>query len=98
MAEPQSSHEPPSLSDDFPGDEKEASSLDNSSSPFEDVDENPKYVKGEPVITTGRDVSRFLVDLRDDQDPPFTFRSAVLGTVIGGLGAALYQVCHVQSY
>jgi hypothetical protein len=97
MAEPQSSHEPPSSSDDFPGDEKEASPLDRSSH-FEDVDETPKYVKGEPVITTGRDVSRFLVDFRDDEDPPFTFRSAVLGTVIGGLGAALYQVCYVQSH
>ena len=97
MAEPQSSNEPPSLSDDVPGDEKEASSLDKSSG-FEDADEKPKYVKGEPVITTGRDVSKFLVDLRDDGDPPFTFRSAFLGTVIGGLGAGLFQVCHVQFY
>ncbi|KAH9062284.1 OPT oligopeptide transporter protein-domain-containing protein [Lactarius vividus] len=47
---------------------------------------------GEPVITSGRDVSRYLVDLRDDEDPPFTFRSIVLGTMIGGLGAALYQI------
>ncbi|KAI9447707.1 OPT oligopeptide transporter protein-domain-containing protein [Lactarius indigo] len=47
---------------------------------------------GEPVITSGRDVSQYLVDLRDDEDPPFTFRSIVLGTMIGGLGAALYQI------
>jgi hypothetical protein len=82
-------------------DEKEAvldPDLDKISSGLEDiVDEKPRYVNGEPVIANGRDVSRYLVDLRDDEDPPFTFRSAVLGTVIGGLGAALYQVRHVQS-
>lgn len=81
---------------DTPCDEKEAaldSDLDKSSSALEDtVDENAQYVNGEPVITSGRDVSRYLVDLRDDEDPPLTFRSAVLGTVIGGLGAALFQV------
>lgn len=59
----------------------------------EDEDNNSLFVNGEPVITSGRDVSKYLVDLRDDEDPPFTFRSIVLGTMIGGLGAALYQVC-----
>jgi hypothetical protein len=59
----------------------------------EDPDEKPVYVNGEPVISTGSDVSKFLVDLRDDGDPPLTFRSLVLGTVFGSLGAALYQVC-----
>ncbi|KAI0273164.1 OPT oligopeptide transporter protein-domain-containing protein [Russula aff. rugulosa BPL654] len=96
-----SSSDPPtpvekSSSVDIPCDEKEATldpDLDKSSSGFEDtVDEKPQYVNGEPVIINGRDVSRYLVDLRDDEDPPFTFRSAVLGTVIGGLGAALYQI------
>lgn len=96
-----SSSDPPtpdekSASVDISCDEKEApldSDLVKSSSGFEDtVDEKPQYVKGEPVISNGRDVSRYLVDLRDDEDPPFTFRSAVLGTVIGGLGAALYQI------
>ena len=92
-----------SSSVDSPCDEREAApsnpDLDEPSSGIEDtVDEKPQYVNGEPVITNGRDVSRYLVDLRDDEDPPFTFRSAVLGTVIGGLGAALYQVRHaVQS-
>ncbi|KAH9062283.1 oligopeptide transporter [Lactarius vividus] len=56
-------------------------------------DKNEKQLfNGEPIITSGEDVSQYLVDLRDDEDPPFTFRSVVLGTVIGGLGAALYQV------
>jgi hypothetical protein len=69
---------------------------DKSSSGLEDADESPQYVNGELVITSGRDVSRFIVDLKDDQDLPFTLRSVVLGTVIGGLGAALYKVCHFQ--
>jgi hypothetical protein len=51
------------------------------------------YVKGEPVIKDGKDVSRFAVDLRDDGDPPLTFRSFVLGSVFGALGAALDQAC-----
>ena len=102
-----SSSDPPtpdekSPSGDILHDEKEAPldrDLDKSFSSFEDtVDEKLKHVNGEPVITNGRDVSRYLVDLRDDEDPPFTFRSAVLGTFIGGLGAALYQVRSSPSY
>ncbi|KAH9002452.1 oligopeptide transporter [Lactarius hatsudake] len=57
-----------------------------------DGEDEKSLFNGEPVITSGRDVSRYLVDLRDDEDPPFTFRSIVLGTLIGGLGAALYQI------
>ena len=78
---------------DTPSDEKEAA-LDLGKY-YVDKDTNEKllYVHGEPIITSGRDVSKYLVDLRDDGDPPFTLRSIVLGTVIGGLGAALYQVC-----
>ena len=65
----------------------------SSSDASNDEDEGPIFVNGEPVINSGRDVSKYLVDLRDDDDPPFTFRSVFLGTIIGGLGAALYQVC-----
>ncbi|KAF8882526.1 oligopeptide transporter [Gymnopilus junonius] len=54
--------------------------------------EQPEFRNGEPVITTGQDVSRFAVDLRDDGDEALTFRSLVLGTVIAGLGAALCQI------
>ena len=50
------------------------------------------FVNGEPVITNGKDISRYIVDLRDDGDPSLTFRSIVLGTIFAGLGAALYQV------
>ena len=57
-----------------------------------------QWVNGEPVISTGRDVSNYLIDLRDDGDAAITFRSLVLGTVFAGLGATLVQVggliCH----
>ncbi|KAI9508126.1 OPT oligopeptide transporter protein-domain-containing protein [Russula earlei] len=59
---------------------------------LEDEGEKPALFNGEPVIKTGRDVSRYLIDLRDDEDPPFTLRAIVLGTLLGGLGAALYQI------
>lgn len=62
-----------------------------------DDESDVQLVNGEPVITTGRDVSRFLVDTRDDGDPALTFRSMFLGTVFAGLGAALYQVRNVFS-
>ena len=91
-------HPPTSSSDEVSGDEKVASPLDKSSSGLEDADEKTQYVNGEPVITSGGDISRFIVDLRDDQDPPFTFRSVVLGTVIGGPDAAFDQVCYVQFF
>jgi hypothetical protein len=73
--------------------EESALDPDKSSDGYNDEDEKPLFVNREPVITSGRDVSKYLVDLRDDEDPPFTFRSVVLGTMVGGLGAALYQVC-----
>jgi len=56
------------------------------------VSEQPLYYNGEPVITTGRDVSYFVVDLRDDGDESLTFRSIFLGTIIAGMGATLVQV------
>lgn len=59
---------------------------------YEGQKEGVKYVNGEPVITTGEDVSNFLLDVRDDGDPALTFRSFFLGTVFAGLGAALCQV------
>lgn len=76
-----------------PGEKEASADWDKSYGDYEDQDEEPLYVNGEPVITSGKDVSKYLVDLRDDGDPPFTFRSVFLGTVIGGLGAALNQVC-----
>lgn len=47
-------------------------------------DEDVTLVRGEPVIVSGKDVSRFAVDLRDDGDPALTLRSMVLGTVFAG--------------
>lgn len=55
-------------------------------------DEKASLLSKEPVITSGEDVSRYLVDTRDDHDPALTFRSLFLGTIFAGLGAALCQV------
>jgi hypothetical protein len=55
-------------------------------------DSKPTFQNGEPVITAGRDVSRFVVDIRDDEDPALTFRSMFLGTIFAGMGAALSEV------
>lgn len=70
--------------------EKDEKDLQNDNS-LED-DSKPTFQNGEPIITTGYDVSRFVVDVRDDEDPALTFRSIFLGTIFGGLGAALTQV------
>ncbi|THH32472.1 hypothetical protein EUX98_g1722 [Antrodiella citrinella] len=56
------------------------------------IDSEVTWVNGEPVIANGRDVSKYLVDIRDDGDPALTFRSLVLGTVFAGLGATLVQI------
>ena len=61
-----------------------------------DDDSKPAFHNGEPVICTGRDVSRFVVDIRDDQDPALTFRSIVLGTLFAAMGAALSQVSSTE--
>jgi hypothetical protein len=52
----------------------------------------PEYRNGVPVIKTGRDISHFVVDIRDDGDEALTFRSILLGTVFACMGAALSQV------
>ncbi|KAF8512057.1 oligopeptide transporter [Gautieria morchelliformis] len=51
-----------------------------------------RFVNGEPVITTGADVSNYAVDPRDDGDEALTFRSFFIGTVVAGLGAALSEI------
>ncbi|KAI0343069.1 oligopeptide transporter [Trametopsis cervina] len=58
----------------------------------QESEEGATYVNGERVIRTGEDVSNFLFDVRDDEDPALTFRSLFLGTVFAGLGAALCQI------
>jgi len=52
----------------------------------------PEYRNGVQVIKTGRDISHFVVDIRDDGDEALTFRSILLGTVFACMGAALSQV------
>ena len=73
-------------------DEKEIQhNIDDNSLPVKD-DSKAIVHNGEPVITTGHDVSRFVVDIRDDEDSALTFRSMFLGTIFAGMGAALTQV------
>ena len=67
-------------------------SLEKASEDQDWYSDDVELLNGEPVITSGRDVSRFVVGLRDDGDPALTFRSLFLGTVMAGLGAALCQV------
>lgn len=62
------------------------------SPPSQEDGDDTLYVNNEPVVQNGRDVSRYVVDLRDDGDQALTFRSIVVGTVLAGLGSALYQV------
>ncbi|KAL5340174.1 OPT oligopeptide transporter protein-domain-containing protein [Aspergillus crustosus] len=52
-------------------------------------DEEVVYVKGNPVIRNGVDVSRFIVSDRDDGDPALTFRSIVLGSVFTALSSVI---------
>ncbi|XP_006463485.1 hypothetical protein AGABI2DRAFT_187070 [Agaricus bisporus var. bisporus H97] len=69
--------------------------LARSASPSQDtdkIDEKASDSENEPIITTGSDVSKYVVDIRDDGDRALTFRSLVLGTVFAGLGAALCQI------
>ncbi|KAF8814692.1 OPT superfamily oligopeptide transporter [Phlegmacium glaucopus] len=73
-------------------DEKGSDLNIDDSSLQDDSTSKPVYRNGEPVITTGQDVSRFVVDIRDDEDQALTFRSLFLGTVFAGMGAALSQI------
>lgn len=64
-------------------------------------DDHVLMLNGEPVIRSGKDVSRLVVDIRDDGEDALTFRSVILGTIFAGLGAALCQVgayvgCHTS--
>ena len=64
----------------------------------DDSDSKPVFPDGEPVITTGNDVSRFVVDIRDDEDRALTFRSMFLGTIFAGMSAALSQVSNFNFF
>lgn len=54
-------------------------------------------LQGEPVIRTGRDISHFLVDLRDDGDPALTFRSLAIGSLFAGMYIVNYQVSDIPA-
>jgi hypothetical protein len=57
-----------------------------------DNDDGPLGDKKEPLIRSGRDISEFIVDVRDDGGASLTFRSFILGTMFAGLSASLAQV------
>ncbi|KZW03360.1 OPT superfamily oligopeptide transporter [Exidia glandulosa HHB12029] len=50
------------------------------------------YVRGEPIIEDGEDVSNFLVDVTDPGGRALTFRSIVMGTAMAGFGASVRQI------
>jgi len=76
------------------GDEKESPNakpaLDHDQEVFS-VDSHPN-VNGEPIITTGEDVSNFLVDVHDIGGNALTLRSLILGSLLSAFGAAVTQV------
>jgi hypothetical protein len=41
------------------------------------------------TVFKGYDVSKFLVSVRDDEDPAFTFRSILLGTAFTALSSVI---------
>lgn len=51
---------------------------------------------GNPIITTGHDVSHYLVSLRDDGDEALTLRSWVLGILLGVLNNVLAVRCVLE--
>uniref|UniRef100_A0A093Y221 Oligopeptide transporter 6 n=1 Tax=Talaromyces marneffei PM1 TaxID=1077442 RepID=A0A093Y221_TALMA len=61
-------------------------------------DEDTEYVKGHPVIRNGLDVSKYIVSLRDDGDPAFTFRSFVLGTAFSALSSVITMLYVFKPY
>jgi hypothetical protein len=65
-------------------------------SPSDDSDVGPLRNQEEVLIRSGKDISEYIVDVRDDGDVCLTFRSLVLGTLFAGLAASLAQVCHSQ--
>ena len=77
-----------------PGVEKDKLDFDTEAS----KDDVSVALSKEPIIIDGKDVSKYVVDLRDDGDAPITFRSLVLGTLLSALTAALYQVRSLAAF
>ncbi|KAF8635447.1 hypothetical protein AX15_000427 [Amanita polypyramis BW_CC] len=73
-------------------DDEKGSLKEDASTKISNYSDDVLVANGEPVIVTGKDVSRFVVDLRDDGDNALTLRSIVIGTAFAGLGAALSQI------
>ncbi|KAJ5757700.1 uncharacterized protein N7511_006394 [Penicillium nucicola] len=54
--------------------------------------EETKFIDGHPVIETGVHVSQYLISLRDDEDPPVTFRSILLGSMFTALASVIQML------
>ncbi|KAH7098866.1 peptide transporter MTD1 [Auriculariales sp. MPI-PUGE-AT-0066] len=65
---------------------------DEKASPDIDSEKLTYNVSGEPIITTGEDVSNHLVDVFDIGGDALTFRSIVLGSLMSAFGASITQI------
>ncbi|EJD50718.1 oligopeptide transporter [Auricularia subglabra TFB-10046 SS5] len=70
----------------------EDASFDNEKLSVRGEADGHTYVRGEPVIEDGYDVSNFLVDVRDAGGQALTFRSIFMGTIMAGFGASVTQI------
>lgn len=57
-----------------------------------------ELVKGQPVIRNGMDVSRFIVSIRDDDDPAVTFRGMLLGTAFTAFASIISMLYVFKPY
>jgi len=77
---------------DLPSPTISDSNIEKGSSSSWATDAKTRINNDNKVIATGDDVSRLIVDLRDDDHQALTFRSVFLGTMFAGLAAAISQV------
>jgi hypothetical protein len=50
------------------------------------------------IIKTGHDAAEYLLPLRDDHDPAFTFRGIFLATILSAFQAVVQQIYNVSEY
>lgn len=98
------SHSPPSLSKGEKGAPAVPDALSNDLAvPVSAADTltgttEVELVKGQPVIRNGMDVSRFIVSIRDDDDPAVTFRGMLLGTAFTAFASIISMLYVFKPY
>ena len=73
--------------------------LEIKAAPVYDSDSHNNLGKGDSedqIIITGEDAAKYLLPLRDDQQPSLTFRSLFLSTILAGFQATMYQIYSVR--